>query len=184
MTEFDWHETWVKGGEIPIRLASAYLNNERSGIMTPDENLIHDSNVDIRSLSPAIHMENVKGINMTNVVINGVRIPDINNASYYREDGLILSFCNRESEAIARELGKQCCVRVSKLKELRKCIDAQVGVKGIMGPCEYTEDHQRNHFLKSVEDSWQEEYRMFWRYPNDTKVVIPSGHAKLVATYT
>ncbi|WP_374089194.1 hypothetical protein [Methylomicrobium lacus] len=184
LTEIEWADTWIGGGLIPIKLASTYLHPERNGVLTPDENLIHKSNVDIRSLSPGIHLDNIKNLNMSNVVINGRRVPDIQNASYYKEDGLILSFCDSENAAIAERLGKKCCVRVSKLKELKKAIDSQLGVKGTMGPCQYTTDHQRNHFLKSVEDAWQEEFRMLWKFPENVSVTIPGGHAKLVAKYT
>jgi hypothetical protein len=183
LTEVEWSKTWVNGGEIPIKLASSYLNDERDGTLTPDENLIHSSEVDIKSLSPAFHFENVKGLTMTGCSINGKVIPEIKNAEYYKEDGLVLSFCNSLDESIANRLGKKCCVHVSNLKELRKSIDNQLGVKGKMEACKYTDDHNRNHFLKSTEDAWQQEYRMFWSSSENAVVNIPSGHAKLVATY-
>ena len=105
------------------------------------------------------------------------------NASYYSEDGLILSFSNELSETIAKKLGKKCCVKITGLKKLKKAIDRKIGVKGIMKDCEYTDDHQRNHFLKSTEDQWQKEYRMFWSYNADVVVAIPKGHGKLAAVY-
>ncbi|MDQ6976582.1 MAG: hypothetical protein Q9M75_00555, partial [Ghiorsea sp.] len=123
------------------------------------------------------------GFSMTNCYINGSRVPDIINASYYEEDGLILSFCNNLNESIALKLGKKCCVKISNLRKLRKIIDKQVGVKGIMGECKYTEDHNRSHFLKSNEDSWQHEYRMFWRHTENQVVTIPKGFGKLVTSY-
>ena len=47
LTESEWAKTWVVGGEIPIKLASSYLSDNREGVMTPDENLIHESEVPI-----------------------------------------------------------------------------------------------------------------------------------------
>ena len=186
LTKTEWADTWINGGDIPISLASTYLHDEREGILTPDENLIHESPVDIKSLSPLVNFGEgggVKSFTMTNCSVNGVSMPDIVDAKYYSEDGLILSFCNSLDESIAKRLGKQCCVKVSKLKEFRKVIDKQLGVKGVMQSCEYTDNHERNHFLKSTDDAWQDEFRLFWRYQNNTTVTIPQGHAKLVATY-
>lgn len=186
LTKLEWAEAWISGGDIPICLASTYLHDKREGTLTPDENLIHDSNVDLKSLSPIVHFgegAQVKNFNMIGCSFNGVPIPDIVSANYYKEDGLILSFSNELSEEIARKLGKECCIKVTKLKDLRKAIDAQLGVKGTMNDCEYTNDHQRNHFLKSTEDQWQREFRMFWPFDKNVTVTIPKGHGKLVATY-
>lgn len=46
--------------------------------------------------------------------------------------------------------------------KLKKYIDEQLGCVGIYQRCEYTKTHQRNHFLKSKDDAWQQEYRIFW----------------------
>ena len=110
LTEIEWADAWVNGGEIPISLASTYLHDERGGILTPDENLIHKSPVDLKSLSPFIHFGDgagVKKLSITNSSMNGQRIPDIVDASYYKEDGLILSFCNSFNEDIAKRLEKK-----------------------------------------------------------------------------
>jgi len=186
LTKEVWADTWINGGEIPISLASTYLHDEREGTLTPDENLIHESPVDIKSLSPMISFGKgggVKGLTMTNCSINGGRIPEIIDANYYTEDGLVLSLCNSLNEAIANKLGKECCIRVSNLKHFRKIIDKQLGVKGEMKECTYTDNHERNHFLKSTEDAWQDEFRIFWKYQKNEIVKIPKGYAKLVATY-
>lgn len=181
LTEVEWANTWIHGGEIPVKLASTYLHHTREGIKTLDENLIHESPVDLKSLSPMVHLENVKNFTMTNSFFNGQRVPDIISANYYNEDGLILSFCNNFSEEIARKLGKKACVKIVDLEKLRKRIDKQLGIKGVMKECRYTTDHQRNHFLKSTEDSWQDEYRIFWRYPKNKIVLVPSGIAEFFA---
>ena len=186
LTEIEWADAWVNGGEIPLALASTYKKNFREGTYTPDENLIHESPVDLKSLSPAIHIPdgaNVKDLTVTNNYMNGARIPDIVNANYYTEDGLILSLSNSYSEEIARRLGKKACVKILNVEKLRKKIDKQLGYKGVMGECEYTIDHQRSHFKKSVEDLWQDEFRIFWKYPYEKWVKVPEGVAELVATF-
>lgn len=88
----EWADAWVNGGEIPITPASNYQSDERIGTMTPDENLIHESNIDLMSLSPMIHIgknTNIKSFNLLNCSVNGQPIPDIKDAKYYKEDGLI-----------------------------------------------------------------------------------------------
>ena len=96
------------------------------------------------------------------------------------EDGLILSFCNHFKIETANCFQKKACVRIINIEKTRKKIDKQLGCKGIMKNCEYTDDHQRNHFLKSVEDSWQDEFRIFWRTNQEKLVRIPCGTAELI----
>jgi hypothetical protein len=164
LTEPEWTRAWIDGGEIPINLASAYLSDSRDGIMTPDENLVHESAVPIPSLRQhGFHFANVKNLTFTNNYSNGARLPDLHNANYYSEDGLILSFCNHFHVSTAERLGKRACVKIINIDRTRKKLDKQLGRKGIMKSCEYTESHQRNHFLKSTEDQWQDEYRIFWK---------------------
>ena len=184
LTKKEWVDVWVNGGEIPISLASSYLSKNRDGTLTPDENLIHESPVDLKSLSPGIHIGgNVKDITITNSFINGKRVPDIISGNYFTEDGLIFSFCNVFDKDIAHRLNKEACVRLNNLEKLRRKIDKQLGSKGVMKECEYTNDHQRNHFLKSTKDSWQQEFRIFWKYPKNKIVTIPSGHGELVEIF-
>ncbi|MDR9768106.1 hypothetical protein RJP56_18760 [Shewanella baltica] len=181
LTEPDWAKSWIEGGEIPINLASSYLSDSREGIMTPDENLIHESAVPIPSLRQhGYHFENVKNLTFTGNYSNGVRLPDLKNANYYTEDGLILSFCNHFDEKTAERFGKSACVRILNIDTTRKAIDKQIGCKGIMKSCEYTVSHQRNHFLKSIEDKWQDEFRIFWKSRKTKWVKAPQGTAELV----
>jgi hypothetical protein len=176
----EWVSTWIDGGEIPISLASTYLSDARDGTQTPDENRIHESNVDLESLEPMIKLgkgASIGSFTMTNSTFNGQRIPDILDAKYILEDGLILSFCNKKSKNIAQRLGKEACVKILDIAALKEIIDEQLGIEGTMGPCEYTTDHQRNHFLKSSADSWQDEYRIFWPLGENRIVNIHSGLA-------
>lgn len=186
LTKREWATTWIKGGKIPIALASSYLSDNRSGTFTPDENLIHESPVDLTGLSPFFEMDpgvNIKGLTIQNNSWNGVLQPEVYNANYYHEDGLILSFCNSFSEKIAQRLGKQACVKIRNIKSLKRIIDEQLKVKGIADCCRYTTDHQRNHFLKSVEDAWQDEYRIFWPLTTSRMVGLPKGVAVFVAEF-
>jgi hypothetical protein len=183
LTKVQWVKAWIKGGKIPILLASTYLYDKRDGILTPDENLIHESPVDLKSLSPAIHFSEVKKLSFINSYINGQRVPDIINANYYIEDGLILSFCNSYSKDIARRLSKKACVKILSMEKLKDQIDKQLGCEGIMKKCEYTNDHQRNHFLKSREDAWQDEFRIFWKTTTSKWVNVPEGIAEFIAEF-
>lgn len=82
LTRPEWAETWISGGTVPIALASKYRSIEREGTLTPDENLIHDSPVDIASLRQmGFHFENVRGLTFNGNTFNGRPLPDSNNAS-------------------------------------------------------------------------------------------------------
>ncbi|WP_333709703.1 hypothetical protein [Malikia spinosa] len=181
LTEPTWVKSWIEGGEIPISPASSYLSNLREGIMTPDENLIHESAMPIPSLKQhGYHFENIKNLTFTGNYSNGVRLPDLINANYYTEDGLILSFCNHFNTSTAGRLGKKACIKILNIEKTRRKIDKQLGCKGIMKACEYTSDHQRNHFLKSKEDEWQDEFRIFWKTQKPKWVKIPQSTAEIV----
>ena len=119
-------------------------------------------------------------LNITYSGAGGIRYPDIVHAKYYVEDGLILSLCNRKSSDIARKLGKTACVRIESIEVLKRTLDECFGIVGEMAPCNYTSDHQRNHFLKSTEDAWQDEFRIFWPIQEEKTVQIPGGLAKRV----
>jgi len=169
---------WTNGGAVPIPLASSHLDDDRHGTKTPDENLVHNSPIPIPSLLKyGVQVENSKNLTMLNCRANGQPIPNLVNVDYFIEDGLVLSFSNSYSKEREKELGKVACVKILNIEKLKKCLDKQLGCKGLMGECSYTEDHQRNHFLKSTLDSWQDEYRLFWKTTVHTEVVIPPGMA-------
>ena len=185
LTRPEWCTVWAQGGTIPISLASSYLSNVRQETMTPDENTIHRSPVDITSLSTkGYHFENVRNLTFERNFNDGVELPSFKNADFYKEDGLILSFCNRKSSAICNRLGKSACVAIYSIESLKDTIDTQLGVEGLAGICEYTADHQRNHFLKSMEDAWQDEFRLFWPQRESRIVTLPAGVARRVMVRT
>ncbi len=174
----------MRGGTVPICLASTYLATIRKATYTPDENLIHDSPVDLLNMG-LIHAADptkvtIRSMTTKNIVVNGVRLPDVTNGRYEREDGLILSLCNRKNSSIARRLGKRAGVRIHDVEKLKHLIDHQLGTTGIMGPCVYVEDHRRDHFTKSTEDAWQDEFRIFWPVLRDAKVLLPAGVARRI----
>lgn len=182
-----WHaETWVNGGAIPINPASTYRCMEREGIFTPDENLIHKAEVDLMSLSPFLSIApgaQVRGLTMTNNYMNGVRMPDIRDAHYYLDDGLILSFSHRLTGVLARKMKKKACVKILDMEQLKSHLDQQLGVKSDAKLCEYTTSHERNHFLKSELDSWQAEFRLFWPITKKVEVNVVKGTAELVCVW-
>jgi hypothetical protein len=183
LTKRQWAESWVNGGEIPISLASSYLSTVRSGTNTPDENLINDMNIDIQELRPLISVSEGGGFRNATFqgnFVKGRRLPDVHDGNYFHEDGLILSFSLRRSRELATRMGKEACVKIHDVDCLRRCIDEQLGQDGTMRACEYTDGPNRNHFLKSTADSWQQEVRIFWPSGSARSVVLPSGIAELV----
>ncbi|MCE6977280.1 hypothetical protein EI534_07670 [Pseudomonas frederiksbergensis] len=175
-----WHaDTWVGGGSIPIKPASTYRTVERSGVFTPDENLIHKSEVDLRSLEPHFCFgPGIQGVSIIGFNAGGVLIPDIHEADLYEEDGGILSFSWRLTASLARKMKKTACVKILDMPALKAAIDGQLGVASRSGYCEYTEGHERNHYLKSELDRWQAEYRLFWPITEQVEVVLPPGLAE------
>ena len=169
---------------IPIPLASRFVSETREGTCTPDENLTHRSNVDLTTLSPWIHIStssNVISLNIIGSTENGVPMSDIVDGTYAHEDGLILSLSNRCDREIAERLGKEGCVEILNVSHLKNILYQQLGLESTMRACEYTDLHQRNHFLKSTEDAWQEEFRLFWPIVlNDAKVNLPAGIARRI----
>lgn len=115
---------------------------------------------------------------MFRCAINGVPVPDIRNADFYREDGLVLCFSNTLSAEICERLSKKVCVAIDDLASLKLMLDAQIGVTSIAGNCEYTSNHERNQFLKHDADEWMDEYRLFWPTLKDTSVMLPKATAR------
>jgi hypothetical protein len=178
LTHKSWVHSWVHGGEVPINLASYYKREERAAIYTPDEARIDRSSMDINKLAPAVEFGGSnRNIYIGKVVYNGVVLGTDINIDRCDEDGLILSLCNKKSKNIAARLQKTACVRIHDVERLASVINEQLGVKATISECLYTTSHERNHFLKSHADSWQDEYRLFWRYAKPTRVRLPAGIA-------
>ncbi|EFE8088340.1 TPA: hypothetical protein ACYZ6U_000302 [Escherichia coli] len=175
----DFADTWVNGGVVPLFQASTYKNEDRIGVLTPDENQIDNSSHDLNSFGEnVIFGKNARGY------IGSITGPGISIKNVWMdrrtEDGLILCLSNRRSNFIAKKLFKFACVEINDVNKLKDILDEQIGKIGTMGPCSYTSSHHRNHFLKSKLDSWQDEYRIFWKDTENIKVEIPPGIAKRI----
>lgn len=175
----EFKDTWLNGGIIPLKLASTYLSEERSEIYTPDE-LLQQS---LRNV-PAHVIEQIfgKSVNNAKLEIHGGSISlnglTFNNVHLKRhlEDSLILCLSTKLDKQIADRLGKKACVEIINLDKLNREISSQIGVTGIANKCDYTIFDDRNHFLKSVLDSWQEEFRIVWKgVEKSVEVKIPKG---------
>lgn len=175
LTKPEWVFPWIRGGVVPLFQASTYLSDERDGVMTPDENLIDTSTHDIKSFGGLIEVVGGATVTFTGSSFNGAYYPETMMFHRRNEDGLVLCFANSKSAELAKRLGKRACVEISDVERLKRHIDTQVGTVGIMGACEYTDGHNRNHFLKSSLDSWQDEFRIFWPKAKSMQVSIPSG---------
>lgn len=175
---------WVNGGSsIPIQLANSYKANELKGSKTPDENLIHESDVDLNALrSVGIALEGTIRYSFIghNSGPNGpIQNVSIQHARYEYEDGRVLCFSRTNSRKIANFLGtRQFCVRIDDIPRLKKLLDEQVGRESIAGHCDYTNDHQRNPFLKGKDQEFFDEFRIYW--PNlveEITFTLPEGIA-------
>ncbi|MDZ5634494.1 hypothetical protein [Janthinobacterium sp. GMG1] len=177
-----WHaNAWIEGGRIPIGMASSYISDVRDGTFTPDENLIHNSPIALDG--PELHgvfKGEIRGLTMLGCTNNGKKILDLHEVDRYVEDGAILSFCKKFDVELGRRFkGKVICLKIKDIRDLFQAIDDQLPVIGRLEDCLYTEDHQRNHFLKSIDDSWQEETRMFWKIAEKVEVELPPGLAEV-----
>lgn len=177
----EWKDAWINGGKIPLNPASVYKRMDRDGIYTPDENLIYESTHDLDQLEPIVKVGvGARNVSIGKIISNGVTIAENVQASRYEEDGVILSLCNRKSKSIAKKLKKQACVKIINFELLKKAIDEQLGKVSIAKPCKYTDSYERNHFLKSTEDEWQDEFRLFWDHQEKVEIILPKGIAKSV----
>ena len=145
--------------------------------------MINDTNIDVQELRSLIGLHEGGGFRNATIrdnFINGRRLPEVHDGNYFHEDGLILSFSLRKSRELATRMGKQACVKIQDICYLKRCIDKQLGLDGTMRACEYTDRPNRDHFLKSIIDSWQQEFRIFWPGSSARTVVLPSGISELV----
>ncbi len=206
-------KTWVDGGMVPLGLVSDYKGDVRSGTTTPDEMYHYEAdralynvlelndprNSMLRGLMSGLSHDAIKrGLYLTgtfegNVIVENGRIhrvPDISVKENRIEDGLVLCLSNVCSSEIASRLvndnapnGKEACVEITNLRTLKSTLDKQIGIFGKQGKCEYTSTHNRNAFLKHVDDEWQAEYRLYWANAERCEVKIPENIAKLARVF-
>ena len=179
----EYVDAYINGGNIPLFSARNYLATERSGIFTPDEVLQQSFiNAPIEAMNALVQASGDARVQIVakNVIIGN---STYKNVRYYRstEDSLILCFATKLDKNLAEKLGKTVCVEILKVDLLISEISKQLGVQAESGNCTYTETADRNHFLKSIQDSWQEEYRIVWRGLKEKAIVsIPAGIGKEV----
>jgi len=181
LTEPGWVNAWIEGGPVPFKVASEYLRDDRDAIYTPDENLIDSSTHDVKTFFPYISVDENADMKDCTFSINHEGIQLVSGAVINRvhEDGLVVCMSNSASRDVCRRFKKVACVKIKNVKRLRRVIDKHLGVTGEMGKCRYTKTHHRDHFLKYYEDSWQDEFRMFWKNMPATEVMLPKGMATL-----
>lgn len=180
LPETEFVETWVNGGEIPLNLASTYRRAERDGKYTPDENLIYRSSVNLKIYEPFLEIGQAVNLTIIDPKINGRPAPSVFGAMKLLEDGLVFCCSNSFSKKIAAGLNSKACVRIFEISKLKDVFDKQLGIEGVMGICKYTDGHERDHFLKSTKDDWQDEFRIFWDIKEAKWVHIPAGLAEEV----
>ncbi|EEO5398410.1 hypothetical protein N4T24_002508 [Salmonella enterica] len=177
LTHHGWVEPWVSGGKVPLSQASSYLSEARDKIYTPDENII-DNSTHSKNQFPSLRIEGAcRDVKIGEIIIDNKVVASNVSFDIRYEDGLVLCLANRRSNYIAKRLGKVACVRILDVNRLKKVLDEQIGLVSEAGECKYTKYHLRNHFLKSHLDSWQDEFRLFWKNANAQEVVIPPGIA-------
>lgn len=76
-------------------------------------------------------------------------------------------------------------MKILDIDKIKEVLDFSVGSVSVGRDCQYTNGYNRNHFLKSTDDEWQDEYRLFWNEYQETKdgmlwANIPKGLAKKV----
>ncbi|MBD8592321.1 hypothetical protein IFT75_02760 [Pseudomonas sp. CFBP 8758] len=190
LKERSWAEPWINGGAVPINPARFYRSETRAGVLTPDENFTIDSNFDIAAI-PAIDMSVsggavISNLSFVNCTYGKKSLPNLYLREYSHWDGWIMCFCSVQSKQIAKRFGgKKACVQIVDFGKLKESLDTQLGDISQGKYCKYTSDHQRGPFLKSRQDEWQSEYRLFWNGLHAEKrcVQIPSGVGKLVGLY-
>jgi hypothetical protein len=175
---------WTDGGAVPLSLASKYLDIERHETRTPDETFTKKTwgeGDDIDDLERRFINPIIGG----GVFVSGPSYPrgpqgEATGLTVARWDGLVLCLSNSESKSVCSELGKAACVAIDHPLALFQVLSAQLGVAGEHRHCDYTDTRDRDVFLKSKLDRWQDEYRMFWLGAGPRSVTIPPQTARLL----
>lgn len=181
LSKVEYADAWINGGRVPLSLARKYLRQERGGIYTPDENRLLDANADIGLMPPGLDIRGVKAVWSIGNLYNGAKLPDIQAINGYQE-ALIHCMSNDVDADAAGRMGKVACVRIRSIERLKAVLDAEVGAESRAGRCIYTdEQRQIDHFVKSLHDRWQNEYRLVWPGITEAREVdLPSGIAEPV----
>lgn len=192
----DFVRAWVEGGKVPINPASKFKSLDRAGTQTPDEMVNILTKVTSREAYELF----------CQVMGHDPRAPtrtDMHNMQLETQDGQIFrlsgSVTRFEQESYISCMStigtkkkleewastptpKVACVELLKREELANIVSAALGVPTYEGQLGYTAGDQRGHFMKSVEDSWQCEYRMAWLKDGSRPITVelPAGMAREV----
>lgn len=182
LSKAEYATAWVRGGKVPIKLASTYKSAEREGIMTPDENnRTYIKGMTMKEVQNVIGLPNEmsKGgkINMNGCVLNGKCLEELRKEYY---DGIVLCLSCQLSKDIMNRLGKEVCVEINNPQELFDNISRQLKTLGRFERVSYTDSDNRDIFIKGIADSWQEEWRMFWELEKDVCVLINQNTGQVV----
>lgn len=164
--------TWVNGGPVPLNLASSYVSRERRGTNTPDE--LRELDCPDPDGAWRIISSIFVGATPDNCDVNASIIgpQGFMPLKDRREDGLILCLSNSfDIEKQANRYRKDACVRILDVEALKRVLDDALGAESQMRSCDYTAGRNRNPFLKSVEDKWQDEFRLYWKSVKEPKWV-------------
>jgi hypothetical protein len=177
----EFADAWINGGKVPLSPAGKYLRQERGGIYTPDENRLLNADADVALLPPGSYSTGAKAVFSKGNTYNGGRLPDMVAVNGYQE-ALIHCMSNDVDADAAGRMGKVACVRILSVERLKAALDAQVGSESRAGRCLYTdEERQIDHFVKTLHDRWQNEYRLVWPGIDEERWVdLPPGIAEAV----
>lgn len=182
LTKYSWSHAWLDGGTVPLFQSSTYKSKERHATFTPDENLIDKSTHNADDFKGYFKLTGNCTVTFDEgCSFNGRTIEGGMYFDRQHEDGLVLCMANSRSNLIARKLRKAACVKILDIEALKAFLDKQIGIEGQMGNCAYTKTHERDHFLKSHLDSWQDEFRIFWPNAKNIEVTIPPKIAQRVS---
>jgi len=181
----EYVETWLNGGEVPFFPARKYLSDERKGTLTPDEILQENwegvERQDLDRMGIHVPTGSVRNLQFIDCSYNGSSFPDTHISSYFEDVALFC--CSRSlSMELMERFEKKAVVEIVSLNFLINQIEDSVGEPCRFGYVSYTNTKRRSHFLKSSDDSWQDEYRIVipWVEQTPVNIGIPAGIAKLI----
>lgn len=192
LTKEEYASTWIDGGTAPVLPASTYRSQERLGTMTPDEVVhqkfsSHGAKRAFESGAFGFAPNFVGVVQFENVTIEGfqhqidpIRIDGT--FDRFEQDALIDCYSTELSSSLAERLGKAAIVEVMDIDSLLDQFDGQIGSHSERHLVSYTEGLERGHFMKSVSDNWQREFRAVWTSALNVsiEVNIPSGFCRRV----
>ena len=181
LTKREWADSWINGGVVPLSMTTKYISAERDGIYTPDEDF-HRRTIGAPdwAVDRAFNIEGGTFHFQGDITINGDSFKNVKH-SQFAEPALVLCLSTECSATLAARFKKEVCIEILDLQSLKDNLDKQVGIVGEPNYCEYTETKNRGHFMKSVDDAWQKEYRIIWpRVTEERQVSITRGFCKLM----